>query len=1097
VQRSPASRTLLDYVPTVKTCIACGEENPDKARFCMVCATSLEPAGRHERRVVTILFADMKGSTEIGERLDAEAVRSVLTRFYAASRAVLERHGGTVEKFIGDAVKAVYGVPRSREDDPLRAVRAAADLRDAVARMNAELRDRVGVEIQIRTGVNTGEVVAGDTWVDASFVAGDAVNVTARLEAAAPPGEVLLGELTYRAVREFVEVEAVEPLTLKGKAEPVPAYRLVRVLAPGVRTHPVAPMVGREDELEAVLAGLRRSGGTDVVPLPFVVGDPGIGKSRLLEELAIALENDAVVVRTSPDDARGAARSWPAGLALRALAGLGPDDDDERAVEAFTALLPERDQAPAIARVAADIVRGAVADDPAEERWALEQLVTGGERPLVLVLDDLDEGTDEEMESLSGLVTLKSMGIAAAGRSGEDERLVTLAGAAGRPVRTVWLGPLDDASMGVLAEHLVGATVPSALSERLLAAASGNPLYLTETVRMLLDEGAIRLVDGVVEVAAGGTELPMPTTIRGVLQSRLDALAQDERAMLECAAVLGPASEGDALIALAAGEGLQRPADVIDALVDRGLLIEARGSPPRLLFHHALLRSAAYDAITKEGRARLHERAADELERRDEAEGAGTHLETALRLRTSISLPGEGERAMATRAAELLARAGMSRLDSGDQDAGVALLDRATHALTISSGEASVPNVVELAFRLGRWDGVIDLLGNDADPDDSRSKKRLGIALTKGRRDDPNAIARGRRLLEEAAEADADPDAFASLAGTWKGTDDDRAKTLYARAVALDAADPYALGNLLEYEVAERGDVSAIEDRRSDLEAAIGRRAAQVRGGEDMPWCWYDLGKFRLMAGRPYDAARAYAGGVLTSGASFMLTTNLTSLERLRDLGLEGWAWCSRILALGLASRFPDEGAVAGSRLDLHGIPIVLAGSSSRASEPALRDLRRAFLETTREIAATLVSGGTRQGIGAIAGEAAAASAAIPAVGYLPKTVPTDVEIDERYAEIRRTDGETFSPLEPLAYWADLLASGVSPREVRVIGASGGEISGFEFRLALALGARVAGITGSGGEIARLLRDPRWTANGRLVEVAPEPEALRRFLIDA
>lgn len=1081
----------------MKTCIACGEENPDKARFCMVCATSLEPVARHERRVVTIVFADMKGSTEIGERLDAEAVRSVLTRFYAASRAVLERHGGTVEKFIGDAVKAVYGVPRSREDDPLRAVRAAADLRDAVARMNAELLDRVGVEIQIRTGVNTGEVVAGDTWVDASFVAGDAVNVTARLEAAAPPGEVLLGELTYRAVREYVEVEPVEPLTLKGKADPVPAYRLVRVLAPGVRAHPVAPMVGREDELEAVLAGLRRSDGGDVVLLPFVVGDPGIGKSRLLEEVAIALEAkaDAVVVRTSPDDARGSARSWPAGLVLRALAGLGPDVGGDRAVEAFTALLPGRDQAPAIARVAADIVRGVIADDPTEDRWALEQLVTGAQSPLVVVLDDLDEATDEEMESLSRLVSLGSVGVAAAGRSGEDERLVALAGAAGRPVRTVWLGPLDDASMIALAEHLVGATVPVALGERLLAAAAGNPLYLTETVRMLMDEGAIRLVDGVVEAAAGGVDLPMPTTIRGVLQSRLDALAEDERAMLECAAVLGAATEGDALIALATGEGLQRPGDLLDALVDRGLLIEARGSPLRFLFHHALLRSATYDAITKEGRARLHGRAADELELRAEAEAAGTHLETALRLRTSISLPGDAERAMATRAAQLLAGAGMSRLDTGDQDSGAALLERATQVLTIVSGDADIADVVELAFRLGRWNEVIDLLGNHGDPEGPRSKKRLGIALTKGRRDDPDAVARGRRLLEEAAETDGDPDAFASLAGTWKGTDDDRARALYARAVALDAADPYALGNVLEYEVADRGDVSAIEDRRSDLEAAIGRRAAQVRSGEDMPWCWYDLGKFRLMAGRPYDAARAYAGGVLTSGASFMLLTNLASLERLRGLGLEGWAWCSTILALGLASRFPDEGAVAGSNLELTGVPIVLAGSSSRASEPALRDLRAAFLETVRDVEATLVSGGTRQGIGAIAGEAAEAGSKIRAIGYLPETVPADVEIDDRYAEIRRTDGETFSPLEPLAYWADLLASGVSPRDVRVIGASGGEISGLEFRLALALGARVAGITGSGGEIARLLRDPRWTASGRLVEVAPEPEALRRFLL--
>jgi hypothetical protein len=304
------------------------------------------------------------------------------------------------------------------------------------------------------------------------------------------------------------------------------------------------------------------------------------------------------------------------------------------------------------------------------------------------------------------------------------------------------------------------------------------------------------------------------------------------------------------------------------------------------------------------------------------------------------------------------------------------------------------------------------------------------------------------------------------------------------------------LGNILEYELAQLGDASPIEHRRDAVEAAIARRTAQVRGGEDMPWCWYDLGKFRLMAGRPYDAARAYAGAVLTSSASFMLATSIASLERLRDLGLEGSDWCERILRLGLAARFPAEGSVDGEKLEHLGRPIVLAGASSRASESALRAFRTAFLETVRDEGATLISGGTRQGIGAIVGDAAEGGEGLRAVGYLPREVPADVEIDDRYAEIRRTAGESFSPLEPIAYWADLLASGATPIDVRVLGASGGEISGLEFRLALALGARVGGISGSGGEIARLLRDPRWTSNGRLVEVTPEPEALRRFLFE-
>ena len=215
----------------MKVCAACGAENPDIARFCLACGTQLAEARppQETRKVVTIVFSDLKGSTSLGEALDSEALREVMTRYFDAMRGELERHGGVIEKFIGDAVMAVFGLPRLHEDDALRAVRAASGMQAALEALNDDLQRVYGVQLANRTGVNTGEVVAGDPSSGQRLVTGDAVNVAARLEQAAGEREVLLGELTYRLVRDEVEVEEVEPLELKGKSEPVPAYRLVGV----------------------------------------------------------------------------------------------------------------------------------------------------------------------------------------------------------------------------------------------------------------------------------------------------------------------------------------------------------------------------------------------------------------------------------------------------------------------------------------------------------------------------------------------------------------------------------------------------------------------------------------------------------------------------------------------------------------------------------------------------------------------------------------------------------------------------------------------------------------------------------------------------
>src|SRR3954471_24489077 len=292
------------------------------------------PAERQEvRKVVTIVFCDLTGSTSLGERLDPESVRQMISRYFKTMSDALERHGGTVEKFIGDAVMAVFGVPTLREDDALRAVRAAAEMGTALEQLNEQLERRFGVRLRVRTGVNTGEVIAGDPSKGHGFVTGDAVNVAARLEQAAGAGEVLIGEHTFALVRHAARVEPVEPLDLKGKSQPVPAFRLVEVAdhPGGLDGRPSLPMVGRERELGQLREALERTLAERTCELVTVVGPAGIGKSRLAEEFAGALGGSARV-------AVGRCLSYGEGLTFwplrEVVEGLADTDDTDTPEEA-------------------------------------------------------------------------------------------------------------------------------------------------------------------------------------------------------------------------------------------------------------------------------------------------------------------------------------------------------------------------------------------------------------------------------------------------------------------------------------------------------------------------------------------------------------------------------------------------------------------------------------------------------------------------------------------------------------------------------------------------------------------------------------------
>ena len=409
VERQPgrAQPRARLIVTEVQICPNCGEENPPRFRLCGFCGTGLAPElpPQEVRKTVTIVFSDLKGSTSLGETLDSESLREVMNRYFDEMRAVLERHGGTIEKFIGDAVMAVFGLPKLHEDDALRAVRAAADMREALARVNDEFERVWGVRLTNRTGVNTGEVVAGDPTTGQRLVTGDAVNVAARLEQAAPANDVLVGDLTYRLVRDAVEVEDVEPLELKGKAERVPAYRLVSVLdrAEGFARRQDAPLVGRERELAELQARYREAVDARACRLVTLLATPGVGKSRLSEEFLRSLAAEAVVIRGRCLSYGEGITFWPLAEAVRQAASIRGDDPPEDALAKLASLARDGD---VVARLASALGLSTIGYGVEEIFWATRRLFEelGRRRPLVVLFDDIHWASPTFLDLLEHLL---------------------------------------------------------------------------------------------------------------------------------------------------------------------------------------------------------------------------------------------------------------------------------------------------------------------------------------------------------------------------------------------------------------------------------------------------------------------------------------------------------------------------------------------------------------------------------------------------------------------------------------------------------------------------------------------------------------------
>lgn len=680
----------------MQRCPHCGEENPDRFRLCGICGTALAPlvAAREVRKTVTVVFSDLVGSTSLGERLDSESLREVLAVYFSAMKAVLERHGGTVEKYIGDAVMAVFGLPRMHEDDALRAVRAALEMRSALQEVNVGLRARWGISLEHRTGVNTGEVVAGDPATGQRLATGDTVNVAARLEQAASGAQVLIGPDTYRLVREVVEATAMEPLDLKGKAERVPAYRVVSVGAGEAISRRVdTPMVGRDAELRHLLDSFRRAVDDNACRLVTLLGDAGVGKSRLVHELTGRLGTEARVLRSRCPSYGDGITFLPLAEVVRQAAGIGAGDGADEARARLRASLGagHADTADRLASVMG-LSSGTYGREELlwSARSALEALAR--RRPLVVVFDDIHWAQPTFLDLLEHLVDEvrgAPLFLVCAARYELLEERPTWA--EGRETATrLELGELSGPESARVVRNLLGeAELPTALEERILAAADGNPLFVEQLLAMLVDEGVVREEDGR-SVFVGRAEVAsMPKSVSSLLASRLDRLGDNERSVLERASVIGLEFEPRAVHALDPGA----PAELAPALLSlrhKQLIRPSVGfaDAEAYQFSHNLVRDAAYEGLLKRTRASLHERYAVWLAAVPSAEAVapdelmGYHLEQSFRYRRELG-PIDGEaRSLGARACDHLSSAGHRALARGDMPAAANLLERAAALLT-------------------------------------------------------------------------------------------------------------------------------------------------------------------------------------------------------------------------------------------------------------------------------------------------------------------------------------------------------------------------------------------------------------------------------
>jgi DNA-binding SARP family transcriptional activator len=657
-------------------------------------ATVLAPT---VRKIVTVLFADVAGHTRLTTTLDPEAVRDVMTRFFGTMRAVIERHRGTIEKYSGDEVMAVFGVPSAHEDDALRAVRAAADMQAALAGLNESLVRDLGVRLGMRVGVNTGEVVTGDASAG-PLVIGEAVNVGKRLQEHASPGEVLLGPVTLSLARGLADVEPVGALELRGRVEPLPAYRFVRLGDVAERLASLdVPLVGRRNELRRLRNAYRRARDERRCMLALVVGEAGIGKSRLARELVRASRDEATILVGRCVSYGDGATYLPIGDVVRQATRDG----------SLTELLSDEEDADLVADRLTALTEAGDASLPAGDSfWAVRRFLEmlARRRSLVLVLEDVHWAEPTFLDLVEYVAAQASEApilVVAVARPDLFERRPAWSSL--EESTLVRLEPLDEAESRTLIEHLAAeADLEEDTLVRVASAAEGNPLFAEQLLAHLRERGR-DAIDA------------LPPTIEALLASRVDALAGTERAVAERAAVVGRLFTREAVVALSPPEEAGTVGGALAALERKGFVRTSRAEPGAIRFHHVLIRDTVYRAVPKARRAELHERHADWLSRHGDApdELVGHHLEQAYRHLAELAPETRHGRQLATEAGERLGRAGIRAWQRGDLPATLNLLGRATSLLPEDS-ERYRQLLIELGVARGLAGDTTEVLAEQA-----------------------------------------------------------------------------------------------------------------------------------------------------------------------------------------------------------------------------------------------------------------------------------------------------------------------------------------------------------------------------------------------
>src|SRR5262245_19937844 len=661
-------------------CPKCGEANPDHARFCWSCGAALaEPTrtGAEERKVVSILFVDLVGFTARSDRADPEDVRATLRPYHARVKQEIEHFGGTVEKFIGDAVMAIFGAPTAHEDDAERAVRAALKILDAIDDLNEEH----SLELAVRAAVATGEAVVS---LDArpeqgeGLATGHVVNTAARLQTAAPVGAVVVGDATFRATRDVIVYDELEPVSVKGKAEPLPLWRATRPrgrFGVDVERRADVPFVGREHELTLLKDAYTRALRDSSLQLVTMTGEPGVGKTRLIAEFQAFVDAQEEIVwwrqgRCLPYGE--GITFWALGEIVKAHVGILESDTPEEASAklraAVDALVEDEGDRDWFATLLAPLTGAQTSDQTASREesfsaWQRFLEAVAAERPMVLVIEDLHWADDALVEFLDHLVDWSAgvpLVLLTAARPELYERHSGWGGGKRNSV-TISLGPLTDEDTARLVASLVGKSVlPAETQSALLERAGGNPLYAEEFVRMLAESGA------------PAPDTPLPENVQALIAARLDTLPPERKAQLQDAAVLGKVFWAGGVAAIGGVEERAVKAGMRE-LVRKELVRPARRSSvegqEEFAFWHVLVRDVAYQQIPRATRAQKHRPAAAWIEliagdrAEDHAEILVYHGEQALELTRAA---GDDEAELKERLRRYLALAGerARRLDA-------------------------------------------------------------------------------------------------------------------------------------------------------------------------------------------------------------------------------------------------------------------------------------------------------------------------------------------------------------------------------------------------------------------------------------------------